>query len=177
MTPNEETAQELVDQEQLAKEQATQDLEDFKKLSKYRANTEYAEMLKEINEEIAEIEKTIEATGEDNEIKFSQNSIKRRRKEFYDRYIDKVLNDMGKRYKEKIKEQSDAIKSHLIYKTTDDFGTSLDTPCFSSTDLLRFDIQSLVWLKGSIDDLIANLDPERPKKKDGMNPYGENFGE
>lgn len=98
------------------------------------------------------------------------------RKKLYDKFLEEIKDEKAEYLREILVKEIDAILSQILYKVMDEMtGTSLDTPVFSKTDLLRFDIKSFYYLKSLLENTISTLDPNKKDTKNSMNPYDENY--
>jgi hypothetical protein len=97
------------------------------------------------------------------------------RQELYDKFLKDIKDEKAEYLRELLVKEIDAILSQILYKVMDEMGVSLDSPIFSKTDLLRFDVKSFHYLKSLLKNTIATLDPNKKGTKDSMNPYNEDY--
>lgn len=97
------------------------------------------------------------------------------RQELYTKFVEEIKDEKASYFKEMLIKEIDAILSQILYKVMDEMGVSLDSPLFSKTDLLRFDVKSFHYLKNLLRNTIDTLDPNKKGTKDTMNPYNEDY--
>lgn len=97
------------------------------------------------------------------------------RQKLYTKFLEEIKDESASYLRELLIKEIDAILSQILYKVMDEMGVSLDSPVFSKTDLLRFDIKSFYYLKSLLPNTIATLDPNKKGTKDSMNPYNEDY--
>lgn len=135
-------------------------LKAFKDLRNYEVSKEWkklSELLVKMNTETEE--KIMDSRG-DTEITFSTHCVMWARQELYSNFLKKIKDEKAEYLRELLVKEIDAILSQILYKVFDDSTmTSLDTPFFSKTDLMRFDLKSIAYLQGLLPNTIATLDP------------------
>lgn len=112
----------------------------------------------------------------DCEIKHSLHVVQWLKRDIYYDFINELEPfQLAEYFKEEIVKESDAITSQILYRVCDETGVSLDTPQFSDTDLVRFELSTISRLKTWLPKLIDQLDPTKKGTKNSMNPYDENY--
>lgn len=151
------------------------ELKAYKDLRTYEQSDEWKQLDKELTDCVTIAEQKIMESKGDAKITKSTHCVMWARQELYSKFTDKIVDEKGEYFKEMIIKEIDAILSQILYKVMDEMGVSLDTPVFSKTDLLRFDIKSFYYLKSLLANTIATLDPNWKNTKNSMNPYDENY--
>lgn len=151
------------------------ELKAYKDLRAYELSDEWIQLDKELADCVTVAEQKIMESKGDTKITKSTHCVMWARQELYSKFTDKIVDEKGAYFKEMIIKEIDAILSQILYKVMDEMGVSLDSPVFSKTDLLRFDIKSFYYLKSLLGNTIATLDPNKKDTKDSMNPYDENY--
>ena len=153
----------------------TDELKAYKDLMNYEQSEEWKKLDVELTECVNVAEQKIMESKGDTEIVKSTHCVMWARQDLYSKFLDKITNENGAYLKEMIVKEIDAILSQILYKVMDEMGVSLDSPIFSKTDLIRFDIKSFYYLKSLLGNTIATLDPNKKGTKDTMNPYNEDY--
>lgn len=135
-------------------------LQAFKDLRKYQLSDEWKALEAGLVEANTNTEKAIMESKGDTKIKFSTHCVMWARQELYTAFLQKIKDDKAAYLREMLVKEIDAIYSQILYKVFDDNTmTSLDTPFFSKTDLLRFDLKSISYLQSLLQNTINTLDP------------------
>lgn len=151
------------------------DVQAYKDLRKYEQSAEWKALLEELDKRINETEQKIMESRWDASIVKSTHCVMWAREELYKGFLEKITDKKAAYLREVLIKEMDAILSQILYKVMDDMWASLDTPVFSVTDLLRFDVKSLHYLKRLLSNTIDTLDPKKKGTKDTMNPYNEDY--
>lgn len=159
----------------MAENTISDELKAYKDLRNYEQSEEWKKLDAELTDCVTAAEKQIMESKGDTKIVKSTHCVMWARQELYSKFTDKITDENGVYFKEMIVKEIDAILSQILYKVMDEMGVSLDSPVFSKTDLLRFDIKSFYYLKSLLGNTIATLDPNKKGTKDTMNPYNEDY--
>lgn len=159
----------------MAENTISDELKAYKDLRNYEQSEEWKKLDAELTECINVAEQKIMESKGDTKIVKSTHCVMWARQDLYSKFTDKITEENGAYFKEMIIKEIDAILSQILYKVMDEMGVSLDSPIFSETDLLRFDIKSFYYLKSLLANTIATLDPNKKGTKDSMNPYNEDY--
>lgn len=151
------------------------ELKAYKDLRAYEQSEEWIKLDKGLDEAINVAEQKIMDSKWDTKIVKSTHCVMWARQELYTKFVEEIKDEKASYFKEMLIKEIDAILSQILYKVMDEMGVSLDSPLFSKTDLLRFDVKSFHYLKNLLRNTIDTLDPNKKGTKDTMNPYNEDY--
>jgi hypothetical protein len=159
----------------MAENTISDELKAYKDLRNYEQSEEWKKNLEQLDLAINTAEQKIMDSEWDIKINKSTHCVMWARQKLYTKFLEEIKDENASYLRELLIKEIDAILSQILYKVMDEMGVSLDSPVFSKTDLLRFDIKSFYYLKSLLPNTIATLDPNKKGTKDSMNPYNEDY--
>lgn len=151
-------------------------IQTYKDLFKFMSSKDWEKMSEDFEIIMSDLTTKIIDKRGDCEIKHSLHVVQWAKNDIYSDFVKQLEEfPLAVYFKEEIIKEIDAIISQIIYRVADETGVSLDTPQFSDTDLIRFELSTYARIKSWLPKIVDTLDPKKKGTKNTINPYDENY--